>query len=271
VNKNKSFLILTAVILVFSGSYIFACHSPRFCVSEIKVRGNSKINTDEIMEKAEWCMGANIFSLNLKRIEEKLREDVRAKDVQVKRRLPRCILIEVEEKVPVLWINLPTGFPDPRGCGLYGLSIGQEILPLDQKDLYNDLPIVSGIDTDLGRQKPGPFPEPYHRWSNPKVEKALDFYKTLTAIDPTSVQLLAEVNLKDMSNMTLYILPGIRVMMGQDDFERKWRRVRTILAEEETIEALVCLDLRFDHQVVLARSSKGSLSQGADGVGQFKH
>lgn len=259
---NKAFLIFTAIILTFGGAYIYACHSPNFNVAEIKIKGNNKITTDEIRGKAESCMGKNIFSLNLERIEEKLREDLRIKDVQVERRLPRCILIELEEKMPVLWINLPSNFPGPENCGFCGLSIDQEIIPLDQKDLSHDLPIVSGVEMVDG--KSSQVLKPYLRWSNFKVKKALEFYKTLTAIDPTSVELLAEINLEDMSNLILYLLPTVKVMMGQGDFERKWRRVRTILAGEERIEGIICLDLRFDDQVVLTRSSKRFPSQGVD-------
>jgi cell division septal protein FtsQ len=262
VKVNKAFLIFTAIILTFSGAYIYACHSPRFNVAEIKIKGNNKITTDEIKKMAESCMDKNIFSLNLERIEEKLREDLRIRDVQVKRRLPRCILVEVEEKLPVLWINLPSNFPDPGNCGFCGLSIDQEIIPLDQKDLSHDLPIVSGMEMVDG--KSSQVLKPYQRWSNFKVKKALEFYKTLTTIDPASVELLAEINLKDISNLILYLLPTVKVMMGQGDFERKWRRVRTILIGEEKIEEFICLDLRFDDQVVLTRSSKRFPSQGVD-------
>lgn|GEM_PF-1114546 len=263
-NKSKAFLLFTGVILIFSGAYIYACHSPGFKVTEIKIRGNNKITTDEIRGKAESCLGKNIFSLNSERIEEKLKEDVRIKDVQVERRLPRCILIELEEKMPVLWISLPANFSDPGNCGFYGLSMDQEIIPLDQKDLSHDLPIVSGIEVEGIDGKLNQPLEPYRRWSNFKAEKALEFYKTITSIDPSSVELLAEINLEDISNMILYLLPGIKVMMGQGDIEKKWRRVRTILAGEERIEELVCLDLRFEDQVVLIRSSKRFSSECVD-------
>jgi len=256
---NKIFLIFTLSILIFTGAYIYAHHSPNFNVAEIKIDGSNKITSDEIGKKAESCLGKNIFSLNLEGIEEQLRKDIRIKDVRVKRRLPHGILIEVEEKVPVLWISLPTSFTDSGNCGFFGLSIDQEIIPLDQKDLFCDLPIVSGMEMVDG--KSSQVLKPYQRWSNFKVEKALEFYKTLTTIDPSSVELLAEINLKDMSNLILYLLPKIKVMMGSGDLERKWRRVRTILAGEEKTEEFVCLDLRFDDQVVLSKSSRGFFSR----------
>ena len=125
--KSRAFLGLAAVILMLSGAYIFACHSSHFLVSEIKIRGNNRIPADEITEKLKACLDENIFRLDLDKVESKLKEDIRLKDLRVERRLPGCILVEVEEKVPLLWVNLPGRGSDPKNLGLYGLSIDQEI------------------------------------------------------------------------------------------------------------------------------------------------
>jgi hypothetical protein len=58
----------------------------------------------------------------------------------------------------------------------------------------------------------------------------------------------------------LYLLPGIKVMMGQDHFDRKWKRVRSILNQGEDFTSWGCLDLRFDHQVLLTECSSYRLS-----------
>ncbi len=258
--KSKAFLSLTAVILIFSGVYIYACHSSHFRVSEIKVRGNNRVSADEITEKLKACLDENIFRLDLDEVENGLKEDIRLKEVRLERRLPGRILVEVEEKTPLLWVNLSGPSSDPKNLGFYGLSIDQEIIPLNQKDLTNDLPIVSGIEIKKGEPGSDRMPEPYRRWANHKVEKALEFYKCVTRIDPASSEILAEINLDDELNVTLHLLPGIKVMMGHGDFERKWRRVKTVLAGEEKARELACLDLRFNHQVVLARSTGRSNS-----------
>jgi cell division protein FtsQ len=265
VKKKILFLIFTVFILIFSGAYIYAFYSPRYNVAEIRVKGNSKITKDEITKKAESCLGKNIFSLNLRNIEEKLKEDVRLRNVRIKKVLPASILIEVEEKTPILWISLPAGFVNHEDYGLCGLSSDQEIIPLDKNDLSSDLPIVSGVEVEEIGGKSVRSLRSYQRWHNFKVEKALEFYAMLLKNDPSSVELISEINLADAPNLILYLLPyGNKVMMGPDDFERKWKRVRTILSAEKKIEELVCLDLRFDEQVVLTRSSKESSSSDVD-------
>jgi cell division septal protein FtsQ len=185
-------------------------------------------------------------------VEEELMLDSRIKKIRVKRRFPKMILVEVEEKVPVLWVKLPTGLIASGNCGLHGLSTDQEIIPLAHEDLTFDLPIVTGIEIKPGKGETERSPDLYQKWSNIKAQKALEFYKGIKAVDPSSIELIAEINLKDLSNITVYLLPGIKVMMGQGDFEPKWRRLKTILGREE-FEDLVCVDLRFEDQVVLAR------------------
>ena len=105
--KSRAFLGLAAVILVLSGAYIFACHSSCFLVSEIKIRGNTRIPADEMTEKLKACLDENIFRLDLDEVENKLKEDIRLKSLRAERRLPGCILVEAEEKAPLLWVNRP--------------------------------------------------------------------------------------------------------------------------------------------------------------------
>jgi cell division protein FtsQ len=256
--KSRAFLGLAAVIMVFSGMYVFVCHSSHFFVSEIRIRGNNRVPANEIAEKLKACLEQNIFRLDLDQVRNKLKEDIRLRDLRAERRLPGCILVEVAEKTPLLWVNLLGTGSHTKDPGLYGLSIDQEIIPLSRSDLAEDLPIVSGIGAEQGESNSDPIPEPYRRWPNPKAERALEFYSCVNEIDPASSELIAEIHVDDELNVTLYLLPGIKVMMGHDDFEKKWRRVKTVLAGEEKARELACLDLRFDHQVLLARSTARS-------------
>ena len=253
--KSRAFIGLAALILVLSGAYVFACHSSCFLVSEIKLRGNDRIPADEIIEKLKACLDQNILRLDLDEVEGKLKEDVRIRKLKVGRRLPGCILVEVEEKAPLLWVNLSSLGSHQKSPGLYGLTIDQEIMPLSRDDLSQDLPIVSGIEIRKDKSESSPIPEPYLRWPNLKAQRALEFFDCITGIDPASSQLIAEIHLDGQLCVTLYLLSGIKVMMGQDEFEKKWTRVKTVLAGEENVRELTCLDLRFDDQVVLARST----------------
>lgn len=254
---NRIFLAFVALILSAGGAYIYACHSPSFNVTEISVWGNHKISTDEVRDRLRPYLDRNILGLDSESIEEELREDVRLKQVTVRRRYPGSLVVELEEKTSVLWISLPDGRSELGSTGFCGLSIDQEIIPLDQRDLSDDLPMVSGITIRSGETERGGMPEPYHKWRHIEAQKALSLYRSLTAIDSSFPNLLSEINLADISNPVLYLLPNVKVMMGEGDLERKWKRVRTVLSGARDSRSFSCLDLRFDDQVLLTRSSSG--------------
>jgi cell division protein FtsQ len=256
---DRAFIIFSMLILILGGAYIYACQSPEFNVTRLTIRGNEKIPAEEINVRIESCMNKNILGLNVKRIEERLKEDGRIKDVRIKRMLPGSLLIEVQEKRPILWINLPVGLLELGYCGFCGLSADQEVIPLDADDLSRDLPVVTGIGILAGNSALYRMLKPYRKWDDVRIQKALEIYNTVTEMNPGSAGLLSEINLTDLSNPVLYLSPGIKVMMGSGDFEKKWKRIQTILNEEKEIGSFSCLDLRFDDQVLLTKSSSYQL------------
>jgi cell division septal protein FtsQ len=264
--KNLLFLIFVFLILLFGGAYFYAFYSPIYDVTEIQVNGTKKTHPEEIQRKISWCTGKNIFSLKLEKVKEKLLEDVRLKSVQVSRMLPHTVVIQVEEKTPVLWISLPAVLPGAEDYGFFGLSADQEIIPLDKEDLSHDLPMVSGVDVREMTGSSGPLLEAYHRYESFKTGRALEFYEMLTDNDPDALKLLAEINASDAPNLTLYLLPfGNKVLMGSGEYRRKWNRLKTILGAEDNLQELSSVDLRFGDQAVLTRSSQNSSTKADTG------
>lgn len=247
--------IITFVISIFfvstlCGVYIFLCHSPRFKLKRIDIQGNHKVSEKVILQKAKIELGTNIFRMDLDRTEEHIKEDKRIKGVRVKRKVPDQILIDVEEKKPALWINLPEG--------LYGLSPDREIIPLEEEDLDLDLPVVSGLASLPVFRKKKQSVKSYTPWPNRKAKLALDVYNALLEEDLSFMESISEINLGDEANLILYLVPGgTQVNLGKDDLKKKLRRLRAILRYEEKLESLACIDLRFKDQVVLRKSSQG--------------
>jgi cell division septal protein FtsQ len=255
-NKKIAFLVSILFVLTLCGIYIFMSHSPEFNLTRIDVKGNHKVSEEEILERAEIQVGTNIFRLDLGRVEDSIREDKRIKEVWVKRKLPNWISIEVEEKKPALWINLPDG--------LYGLSQDQEIIPLEEEDFDRDLPVITGLTSSYSGKQNQSI-KIYEPWSSMRAKFALDFYKILLEEDSSFTEIISEINLSDETNLILYLIPrGIQVNMGKGSYKKKLERMKAILSQdpefgrsEEKVEHLACIDLRFKDQVVLRNSSQG--------------
>ena len=247
-NRTNASLISILFILALSGMYVFISHSSRFSLTRIDIRGNHKASQIEILEAAKIELGTNIFRMDLGKIQDRIREDRRIKAVWAKREFPDRLLIEVEEKKPALWINLPEG--------LCGLSQDQEIIPLDEEDFHRDLPIVSGLSDPSvsGRRSV----EAYQQWPSRKATFALDFCDTISEEDSSFGEIISEISLQDETNLVLYLIPrAIRVNMGKGGFKKKLKRLKAILNHEENTGQLTLIDLRFKDQVVLRKSSPG--------------
>lgn len=248
-NRTKAFLIPILFILVLLGIYIFVFNFPMFNLAQIDIRGDHKISEKEILGKSGIRLGTNIFRMDLASIHQFIRKDKRIKDVWVKRILPNKMLIEVEEKKPALWINLPGG--------LYGLSEDQEIIPLEKEDFEHDLPIVTGFTSSSLLDKQNP--KPYERWANMKVKLALDFYKALLEVDSSIMKNISEISLSEEDDLVLWLIPfGTQVNMGKGEFKKKLKRIQAVLYYEKEPEYLVGLDLRFKDRVVVKKSSPDS-------------
>jgi cell division protein FtsQ len=248
--RTIAFLVSISLVLTLCGIYIFVSHSPRFDLARIDIEGNHKVSEKEILGKAKIELGTNIFHIDMKRIKDLIREDERIKDVWVKRRLPNRILIQVKEKKPALWINLPEG--------LFGLSQDQEIIPLEQEDFVRDLPVVTGLASLSVFGKQNQKAKAYKRCPNMKAKLILDFYQTLLVEDSSFMETVSEISLGDDASLILYLIPwGTQVNMGKGNFREKSKRLKAILQYEENSEYLACIDLRFKDQVVLRKSLLG--------------
>ena len=250
-------LIPIVLILVGSGTYTFMFRSPSFNLTQIDIQGNHKVSEKEILEKAGIKSGTNIFRLDLRKIEQLIREDKRIKEVWVKRKFPNQLLVEVEEKKPALWVNLPDG--------LCGLSKDQEIIPLEKEDFEHDFPVVTGLVSPSVWGERNQNERPYEWWPNRKAKSALDFYKTVLEEDSSFMQIISEISLYDENNLIFYLIPyGTQVNLGKGNFKKKLKRVKAFLDYEGKKEDLACIDLRFENQVVVKKSlpdSAGSSPQ----------
>jgi cell division protein FtsQ len=246
--KKIALLASILFVLMLCGIYIFVCYSPRFNLARIYIQGNHKVNEKEILERAKIKIGTNIFRMNLGGIENLVREDRRIKEVWMKRMLPNQILIEVEEKRPALWLNLPEG--------LFGLSQDQEIIPLEKEDFKRDLPVVTGLVSPSAFGKGNQDQRLYEWWPNRKAKSTLDLYKTLMEEDSSLLEIISEINLSDENDLVFYLIPyGTQVNMGKGSFGKKLKRVKAILDYEGRTEDLASIDLRFKEQVVVKKSS----------------
>lgn len=153
-NKRKKVIIamlsITTMIIALA---IMALLTPTFNIQEIKVEGNNKVTTSNIINLSRLKLGQNIFKNNKKSIEQYIKENTYIEKVEVTRKIPSTILLRVEERKAAYQVKLISSYVyiDKNGyilesgekqeniISLEGLATPEEVLlngkQLEQIDL----------------------------------------------------------------------------------------------------------------------------------------
>lgn len=234
--KNIKPLGLIYILILIICVYFFL-HSPVFNISNIEVIGNKYLAQDKILELSQISKGTNLFKINKKNIKENIAVQPLVKNVQITRKLPSTLVINVIEHKPVGLVVCEDGFIQVSEIGTF-LSLSRQIG--DYK-----LPVISGINMEY-------IPGPGQAIENQGLSVALSILKK---IDSSLLESLVEINVQDTKHILAYTLHGIEIKLGsQNDMENKLIKLQEILndivnsvIDENSIEYI---DLRFPNSPV---------------------
>ncbi|NLV89175.1 MAG: FtsQ-type POTRA domain-containing protein [Tissierellia bacterium] len=121
---------------------VLALNTDLFIINNIQVIGNNKLSKESIILGSSINIGENILKVRTKDGENNLRNLAYIKDVNIKRKLPKGIIIEIIERKEVFQIkNLS-----------YVALIDEEGYILDILDSENEnLPLISGFNIENKR------------------------------------------------------------------------------------------------------------------------
>ena len=108
----KSKMLITAISLIFMiiAMVIMALVTPAFNIQEIKVQGNSKVTTTNIINLSRIKIGQNIFQNNKNKIRDYIKENQYIENVEIKRILPGTINLIVKERKPEYQVKLISSY-----------------------------------------------------------------------------------------------------------------------------------------------------------------
>ena len=149
--KRKRIIKLILLLLILIGITVFAMISPIFNIQNVKVEGNEKLTSQKIISLSGIKEGENIFRINKKNIIKKVKEDSYVESVNISRKIPNTININIEERKVAYQIKVIDGYTyiDYQGYILEttsskenvplleGLKVTQDEL-LNQKRLQNE-------------------------------------------------------------------------------------------------------------------------------------
>lgn len=217
--------------LIIVGVYFFL-HSPFFTIKNIEIIGNNAMDDSKILELSQINPEQNLVFLKNQEIVESILVNPLVKTVELTKRLPNTLAINIVERVPVALLVCPDGFIQVSEDG-YFLALLKNI------GKYS-IPVINGISMDY-------LPGPGQEIKNDTLLIVLDIIKQS---HPDTLKYIAEINMANPSNILAYTTLGIEIRLGDlERIEEKLHNLDLILLEllNKTIvsESIEYIDLRF--------------------------
>lgn len=188
IRKEKRLKIIKAIlkiilfIAIIAGIAAFLLVSPVFNINEISVSGNNKIQATEIESLSQLNIEQNIFRFSKETVKNNIKQNAYINSVEIKRKLPNKIEINVTERTPAYQIKFGNAFAyiDEKG----------NILEINEEDLK--LPLITGYKTQVEDFKAGNMMQEEDVTkldtvnSIIRVSKSNEIYDMITSIDITN-------------------------------------------------------------------------------------
>jgi cell division protein FtsQ len=131
-------LCLANFILIYV--YDFTMQSRYFTIKKIKIIGNNRVVSKEIMGLAKIKKTDNLLSINLNLLEKRIANHPWVKDALVKRNLPSTLLININEEIPLALVKIDN---------IAEIIINHNGTPFKEYnpeiDKVDNLPVITGL------------------------------------------------------------------------------------------------------------------------------
>ncbi len=221
--KIKFIFKLIILIGLIVGAIVFALTSPVFNIKEIKVENNSKIPSDTIISLSELKIEENIFKFNKSSTIEKIKENPYIESVNIRRKIPSTIEINIEERVAKFSIEY---------VGKFVLINTQGYL-LEISDTNQNLPIIKGSKTNEEEIQLG------NRLNNDDLEILSDVIKIFnTANDNGIAEKITSIDISDKNDYIIYLQEEKKTIHLGDNtnLSNKMLNAAAIMEQEKGIE-----------------------------------
>lgn len=233
--------IATALLFVFGARHLYQglLKSPYLAIKEIKVNGNKRVSSAEILELAGVKARDNLLKINTNEIKKNIRFNPWVSEINVARNFPDRLIIEIKERTPVAFINLDgLYFVDETGIIFKKASLEDDI----------DLPVITGItreDIEDGAK------------TSELAIKAINLIHLLAKTGIFTNEELSEINVDRAYGLTLYTMQqGTRIELGDGDFEEKLARLERVIHARNGLAGVELVGLNYTKGVVVRLASK---------------
>ena len=186
--KNGIIKKIIPIILIIVSISIFSLITPIFNITEIKVEGNEKVETDSIISLSGLKIGENLFRNSKSKVKNNIKENTYIDTVTMKREPPGTISLVVKERKVEYQIKLIDGY----------VYIDNQGYILDVSSEDANLPFIEGFEEEeLLNEK---------RLTKEDLKKLNTIIKIMEAIKTVDLQtLITSINAANEQEYILYL------------------------------------------------------------------
>ncbi|WP_073507618.1 cell division protein FtsQ/DivIB [Streptobacillus notomytis] len=210
----KGYIIRLLLLIAFVYVIFLFIESDFFLVKNVNVEGNIYLVKEDIASKFDNLKGQSLFLLDLSEMRNKIEEDVRIDRIDISRRFPDTININVNERIPIGIIS--------KNHKYYYIDKNLNIFAYYKEIKDNNLPIIEI-----------------------KEEKIDDLKELLLNILNTKLYHLISEIYSDNEMFVLTLLDGTNVYTNKDINNKKYELAYKVYSEEIKENNLEYIDIRF--------------------------
>lgn len=198
--KRRIKKIIFIFVLLVIAFVIVAFKTKVFYISNIKITGDNLLTKNYVEEKTNYLNNTNLITMDKEKIEKKLKENPYIKTVNISRKYPKTLIINIKEAKGLFYIKNNNEYAIISSDLVYL----ENVPSIDNKNLIE----IQGIDvseSNIGDSVS----------KSSKIKELLDeLYKEQNVIQNNKEDFaIKSVNVQDMNNITLY-LNDIKVLLG---------------------------------------------------------
>jgi cell division septal protein FtsQ len=224
-----SFLFALCLVPIGWAAYsavVFLTTDARFEVQKLSVSGLKRVEENQVLAKAGFEVGTNVFRVNLDKVRERVEELPWVRYAMVERVFPDKIIIKIVEREPI-------GLGRING-EVFQFDADAKILDPDPETPAS-FPILDGLR--MGDHKGN-------------LEKVEVYRKVIEDVGQTA---LSEVHINDSQEVTVVSASDpVIVNLGALDFRSRWIKYLQLKPQiQQQYPQAVRVDLRFRNQVIV--------------------
>lgn len=233
--SSRSFRLLFVLFIFLMGLGGGLVRFPYFDVTDVEVCGTQHVSPEEITALTGIEPGINIFSLRGEKVAKAVSGHPWIKSVDLIRRLPDKVVLEVTERHPFLLVPYRTSFLEVAEDGT--------VLAVRSTLSGQTLPLVTGFSVQsevrLGQRLPD--------------EEVAQVSRCLQELPGDFLSQVAEIHLDENKEITLYTLGGVQILLGEPvKLKQKLALLSGTWSElKEDGETAVTIDLRTAKEAIV--------------------